>query len=107
MSHRPVSPAAKAGNYVNIPQNLPPEVVRQDTSDLEVVPNRQPISYLKDDKTLYPSSHGMGAGQIRILGLRPRMFWLMMFLFIMILAIGIGAGVGAGLSSRNKNKTSS
>lgn len=107
MSHRPASPAAKIGDYVNIPQDFSPEVVRNDTSDLEVVHSQQPIAYDQDDKVPYQTYHGTAADQTRVLGLKPRMFWLMIFLIIAILAIGIGAGVGAGLSAKNKNQSSS
>ena len=107
MSHRPASPAAKIGDYVNIPQDFSPEVVRNDTSDLEVVHSRQPIAYAQDDKVPYQTYRGTAADQTRVLGLKPRMFWLMIFLIIAILAIGIGAGVGAGLSAKNKSQSSS
>lgn len=108
MSQRPFFPAAKTDDYVNIAQNLPheePEVFRSDTSNLEVAYNQERTSYLSRKRAPHRSYHATTADQTRLLGLNPRMFWLMIFLVTVILAIGVGVGVGAGLSSRNKNKS--
>lgn len=108
MAHRPASPTRlMIGDYVNVPQNLPPEVIRNDASDLEAVPDQfkvvdVDVPPFSDEKMACVHVEPLRSRQ-RVLGLDPVIFWVFMFLIVIILAAGIGGGLGAGLSARSKN----
>ena len=93
--------------YVNAPRSAitPPEVVRSEAVDLEVVPDHMnpgsPPTVGTDEKFSYHDEKLQT--ETRVLGLKPLVFWLMTLLVAAILAVGIGAGLGVGLPSRSKS----
>lgn len=82
-------------------------------SDLEVAPQTVPEVYHNqytdsDQKLPYPQDtpQKTPVERGRFCGVRPLIFWILIFAIVIILAAGLGGGLGAGLSSKNSNKSS-